>query len=43
MKTADRRNRILLLYVVVMLGLFAYERFGRAGGAQTVAQLLTSN
>jgi hypothetical protein len=30
MKTADRRNRILLLYVTLLLGLFAYERLSRS-------------
>lgn len=30
MKTADRRNRILLLYVILLLASFAYGRFARA-------------
>jgi hypothetical protein len=40
MKTADRRNRILLIYVILMLGLFAYERFGKAS---TFTQIVMSS
>jgi hypothetical protein len=40
MKTFDGRNRILLFYVILMLGLFAYEHFVKAGTNDEISQLM---